>query len=321
MKKLLSLLVCCLSVAAVISSLALFQSCNFAGKGMSQERRREAQKDSLIHASFKGLPLGESYDRIITILDSLKITRDIYDVPEHVYDEISKDRFEVIDALTPSKIYSFGSYFAFKNGDVFEEVEITCHLSFFEDTLCAIVVKPCKHRDDLGRDKVLETYINKYGRLYSIEQVPRRELFGRMYATGEGWAMNQIHETEAYSSDNLVWKYKDAAIYLCDMTEYVTLTTYNEDTFNREWRDLQIRYGYDQYDLCRRIKDRLYGSEKHKQIIYPFIAYKYLPIYNREIARREAAREARAKALEAKKAAEDSAKNAEVQKRYSKQDF
>lgn len=288
---------------------------------MTPEQLREAQKDSIINASFKGLPLGESKEIIMNTLAEMERSGDIEKLSTGKYSESVEDCLIAIDAVRVPEMTYFQTKMAQKDGDNYKQVGVSCYLGFLQDTLSAVVLLPSLFRSDLERDKVIGSYTQKYGGLYYIEDKPRREPYGREYASGEGYHYNQIYETTAIDANNLVWKFKDAEIYLSNKTEFETIYTYNEDDFVKEWRKLQLQYGYDQYDLCERIKSRLYGSKKNEQKEYPFIAYKYIPTNQREIARQQAERDARAKEYNDKKAKEDSLKNASAKELYSNQDI
>lgn len=309
-------------LAIALSTLLLFMtSCHQGGKKMTPEQLREAQKDSIINASFKGLPLGESKEVIMNTLAEMEGTGDIEKLSTGDYSESVEDCLIAIDAVRVPEMTYFQTKMAQKDGENYKQVSVYCYLGFLQDTLSVVVLLPYLLRSDLDRDKVIGTYTQKYGGLYYIEDKPRREPYGREYASGEGYHYNQIYETTAIAVNNLVWKFKNAEIYLSDKTEYETIYTYDEDDFRREWSKLQIQYGFDQYDLCERIKSRLYGSKKNEQKAYPFIAYKYVPTNQREIERVEAERDARIKEYNDKKAMEDSLANASAKEIYSKQDI
>lgn len=308
-------------IMLAISLIVLFVSCGTGNKKMTPEQLREAQKDSTINASFKGLSLGVSSQEVMAKLQTFEQGGDIEKLSTVDLSETTGDYYYAIDAIKPQQITYFNTKMALKDGEGFKEVKISCGLSFLNDTLYTILVLPNYLRSDLERDKVIGTYTEKYGGLYYLEQRPRYEPYGRKYLSGEGYHFNQIYETTAITVDNLVWRYKDAEIYLGNNTEYETIYTYDEDDFRRVWRDLHMQYWNDDSGLCDAMKNRLYGSKKNEQTLHPFIAYKYMPIHNRETNRIEAERAARSKEYQSEKARKDSLENAAAKNLYSNQDI
>lgn len=304
-----------------ITMIVLCASCGTGNKKMTPEQLREAQKDSTINASFKGLPLGAPAQVITTKLQALEQSGDIENLSTVDLTETTGDYYYAIDAIKPKEITYFNTKMALKDGDGFKEVRISCGLSFLNDTLYTILVLPNYLRSDLERDKVIGTYTEKYGGLYYSEQRPRYEPYGRKYLSGEGYHFNQIYETTAITVDNLVWRYKDAELYLGNKTEYETIYTYDEDDFGRVWRNIHMNYYNNDAGLCDAIKDKLYGSKKNEQTLHPFIAYKYMPIHNRETNRIQAEREARSKEYQSEKARKDSLEKSAAKTLYSNQDI
>ncbi len=308
-------------VVTLSGALLFLVSCNHGGKKLTPDQLREAQKDSIINVSFKGLPLGGSKDSVLGLLAEMEKTGDIKDLSSGKYSERVEDCLYAIDAVIIPEMTYFETKLALKDGENYKQVGVLCYLGFLQDSLSSVIILPSYLRSDLERDKIIGTYTQKYGGLYYVEDKPQREPFGREYASGEGYHYNQIYETTSIAVNNLIWKFKNAEIYLSDKTEFVSIYTYDEDDFRREWQKMLNQYGFDEYDLCERIKSRLYGSKKKEQTVYPFIAYKYVSTNQREIERVEAENAARIKEYNAKKALEDSLKNASAKELFTKQDI
>ena len=308
-------------VVSFILAFFVSSSCNHRGNNITTEQLREAQKDSVVNASFKGLSLGDSKDNIMKFLTEMENSGDIEKISTGNYSKSVEDCLNAIDAVIVPEMTYFRTKLVMKMDDNYKQVEVLCYLGFLQDSLSTVVLLPSFLRSDLERDKVIGTYTQKYGGLYYIEDKPKREPYGREYISGEGDHYNQIYETTAITVNNLVWRFKNAEIYLGDKTEFESIYTYDEDAFRREWTKLHLQYGNNQFDLCERIKSRLYGSKRNEQNSYPFIAYKYVPTNQREIERVHAEQVARMKDYNGKKAMEDSLENARSKELYSKQDI
>ena len=209
---------------------------------MTSEQLREAQKDSVINASFKGLSLGESKETIMKLLTEMENTGEIRksytgEYSTNVEDCLIENCLYAVNAAIIPEMTYFKTNLAIKEGDNYKQKEAHCYLGFLQDSLSIIIIET-----SLDRDNFLEAYTQKYGGLYYIEDAPKSGPWGREYIGGTRF--NQIYETTAITANNLAWKFKNAEIYLCDMTEFETVYTYDADDFRREWAKADRRYDY-----------------------------------------------------------------------------
>ena len=185
--------------------------------------------------------------------------------------------------------------------------------------LYVIIILPY-YSSALERSKVIETYTEKYGELYYIENSLPRSIWSRRYFAGNGWMKNQVKETNAYKATLTFWKFKDAEIYLVDKTEYMTIYTFDKDEFNRELKNMPLQYKSIN-SQCERMIERLYSRKTKEQINCSFIAYKNMLIHERDAAIIEQERAEWKREREMEKAREDSLKNARGKESYSNQDI
>lgn len=325
--------------------LLCFSSCNTVKK-MSPEQQREAQRDSVINASFKGLTLGDSYTNIIEKLHSMHQKGEIQDIKTVDLSEKVQDLFICIRAFPVSQVTVFNCDLVLRNGEKYTKTNVQCNLGFLYDSLYTIMLIPTDNRDErvvetlshfaslpfhsdaLEQDKVLETFSERYGNLYYIMNRENHKVYRK---DNVFYKWSQIHEPTSFSFKNLVWVYKDAEIYLCDKTDYITVHHYDEKSFKQAYQRHNQIYSYsddsfEQYVLSKIIKEELSGSGTSvvQELNESYIAYKYLPLHLKEDARIQALqneRKQKAKQEQTLKEREDSLKNEEVKSSYRSQDI
>lgn len=300
-----------------------FTSCSSSEKKQTPEQLRELQKDSTICASYFGIPLGEGLSKVEFIVDSLEKCGKASSFSSKPFSrtESLSDAIRIIDALPIEHIVYFNSNLALKKGEQYKEVKVSNLLGFRNDSLYAVFIFPYDNARDLATEKVIDTYTEKYGELYHLLQMPKTEVSMRLDTDLYWVGQTHIYETNAISSESVVWSFKDADIYLANKTEYTTTYTYDSNSFSQEWRELQRTYGYDEALLCNMIKDRLYGKKEYDQKERPFISYKNMMIHERDSERIQKENEVRAKEVKQKRMLEDSLKNEKAKQSFTNQDI
>ena len=258
----------------ILSTLLIcFSGCNTVKK-VSPEQQREALKDSVINASFKGLMLGDSYVSIIGQLKSMQQSGEIEDIEIKDASTRLKDLYIAINAHYIQQVVAFKCDLFLKDGEQITKTEVQCNLGFLYDSLYTVMLLPVHdkirfpmysdkfedlfcHKDVLKRDKVLETYSERYGNLYYITDKKYHDVLWREDVVFK-WC--QISEFKFFSYENLIWKFKDVEIYLCDKTDNRCTYMYsnNQQAFERAYKRHLNDYSdsdYGRYHFCESIKD------------------------------------------------------------------
>ena len=307
-------------IYVILVFTVMFQSC--APRAQNTAQLREAQKDTVINASFFGFKLGESMADALARIDTLRQDDVISAIDTGAYhsNEYYDDLLDIIQSLPISYTIKFEGKLTLKHANDYEDVKINTTLGFRNDSLYTILVIPRMSTRCFEKENVIETYQDKYGDLtytYSFT----RPIMTRRYITGTGYSFDQIQEVSSYDANLTVWRFRDADIYLASKTENTTVFKFNESDFNREL----LRIPYDKKDdtdyICRHIKERLLFTRGEQQSTLNFIAYRNALMHARDSATLAAEGERSLKESDKAQQREDSLRRAAGRQDYSNQDI